>query len=137
MEFPNIGKTCVETSCKQLDFLPIQCECGQVFCSEHFSLHTQRCKISKTLNEDGLKTIQNVFVCSQVDCFERSIVPLKCDECKNHFCIKHRHIVGCKEKNPEEIAKELQKYNEPVKKFEEAKALVDKQVSNCCVFTTE
>lgn len=128
MEFPSSGKNCAQSSCKQLDFLPLQCECGQVFCSEHFPSHTHNCKISKILGEDELKSIKNVFVCSQLDCKERSIVPLICEKCKKHFCIKHRHIVECEERSPEELAKELQKYTAPVVKFNEAKAVVDEKV---------
>lgn len=129
MEFPSTGKKCADSSCKQLDFLPLQCECGQVFCSEHFSLHTQSCKSSKTLTADQLKRITNVFICSHFDCKEKSIVPLICERCKKHFCVKHRHLVECEEKSPEVLAKELEKYVVPVQKFVEAKAVVDKQVS--------
>lgn len=129
MEFPSVGKSCAQSSCNQLDFLPLHCECGQIFCAEHFPVHTQMCKISKVLKEEELKTIQDIFVCSHPECSERSIIPLVCEKCNQHFCIKHRHITECKNKSPEELTKELEKYSQPVEKFNEAKALIDKQVS--------
>lgn len=128
MEFPTAGKICAQSSCKQLDFLPLQCDCGQVFCSEHFFIHTQNCKNSKVIEEKQLRKIENVFVCSNVQCKERSIVPLICERCKKHFCIKHRHLTECEDKSPEVLAQELEKYQEPVQRFTEAKAKVDKQV---------
>ncbi|XP_063789888.1 AN1-type zinc finger protein 2B isoform X2 [Pseudophryne corroboree] len=36
MEFPNLGKHCSESTCKQLDFLPLKCDaCEQIFCKDH------------------------------------------------------------------------------------------------------
>lgn len=129
MEFPETGKNCAESSCKQLDFLPLQCKCGDTFCSEHFATHTQVCSVSRILKEDELQTIENIFVCSNVKCNERSVIPLMCERCKQHYCIKHRHFEQCEEKSAEILAKEVERYTEPVQRFDKAKALVDKQVS--------
>ena len=44
MEFPHLGQHCSETSCKQLDFLPVRCNaCQQMFCTEHFSYTSHNC----------------------------------------------------------------------------------------------
>jgi len=44
MEFPHLGKQCMEISCKKLDFLPINCDaCKKTFCNEHYSYSNHRC----------------------------------------------------------------------------------------------
>jgi len=130
MEIPSLGKHCAENHCKQLDFLPLQCRCGKVFCSEHLNSHAQTCIESKFLSEDELKKIENIFVCSKDGCKERSVVPLICQRCMKHFCIQHRHLTECNEKSEKEIEKEKERYAEPVRQFNAAKAVVDKQVES-------
>ncbi|CAH1981331.1 unnamed protein product [Acanthoscelides obtectus] len=127
MELPSLGKQCAEPTCLQLDFLPLNCKCGQIFCSDHFKVHTQICQVSKNLTEDELKQIENVFVCSHSNCNERSVVPLVCERCHKHFCIKHRHLTGCEEKSAEKLAAEKERYAAPVRRFNEVKDIVDKQ----------
>nr|CAH7759330.1 unnamed protein product [Callosobruchus chinensis] len=127
MELPSLGKQCADTTCHQLDFLPLNCKCGKIFCSDHFKIHTQICQVSRNLTEEELKQIENVFVCSHPNCTERSVVPLVCERCHKHFCIKHRHLTECEEKSAEKIAAEKEKYHAPVRKFNEAKDIVDKQ----------
>ncbi|XP_050498402.1 AN1-type zinc finger protein 1-like [Diabrotica virgifera virgifera] len=128
MELPDIGKQCAHPQCKQLDFLPLNCKCGKTFCSDHFTIHAQECEVSKILSEDELKKIENVYICSHPHCKERSIVALICKRCKQHFCVQHRHLAECKEKDEETLNKEKEKYAAPVRIFNEAKAVVDKQV---------
>ncbi|CAG9859467.1 unnamed protein product [Phyllotreta striolata] len=128
MEFPTAGKHCAHSTCNRLDFLPLQCKCGRVFCSDHFRSHCEQCEQSKYLKEDELKTIDNVLVCSHPGCKERSIVPLICERCKRHYCIKHRHLSECQAKDAETIRQEKEKYAAPVRVFNEAKAAVDLQV---------
>lgn len=130
MEIPNLGKHCAQEHCNQLDFLPLQCRCGKVFCSEHLNTHIQTCIESKFLSEDELRTIENIFICSKQGCKERSVVPLVCQRCKKHFCIHHRHLTECEEKSKTEIEKERERYAEPVRQFQEAKAAVDKEIEN-------
>nr|CAG4652047.1 EOG090X0APF [Triops cancriformis] len=44
MELPHLGKHCSETSCNQLDFLPIQCDaCNKVFCMDHTTYDSHNC----------------------------------------------------------------------------------------------
>ncbi|KAG1682254.1 AN1-type zinc finger protein 2B [Nymphon striatum] len=51
MEFPDLGKHCSVTLCKQLDFLPVQCDCcNEIFCLEHFSYSKHNC--SKAYTKD-------------------------------------------------------------------------------------
>lgn len=47
MEFPDLGKHCSESTCKQLDFLPITCDaCKQDFCKDHFSYAGHKCPLA-------------------------------------------------------------------------------------------
>lgn len=129
MEFPSFSKQCAESSCKQLDFLPLHCKCGLIFCSDHFNLHIKNCETSNYVLEGELKKIEDVYVCSHQNCGERSIVPLICERCRQHFCIKHRHLTLCEEKSEEQLQKEREKYTEPQQRFNKAKAIVDEQVN--------
>lgn len=44
MEFPNLGQHCSESTCRQLDFLPMKCDaCGKVFCVDHFTYLKHNC----------------------------------------------------------------------------------------------
>ncbi|KAM9057009.1 AN1-type zinc finger protein 2A isoform 3-T3 [Megaptera novaeangliae] len=44
MEFPDLGKHCSEKTCKQLDFLPLECDaCKQDFCKDHFTYAAHKC----------------------------------------------------------------------------------------------
>lgn len=128
MELPSLDKHCNEKDCSQLDFLPLLCKCGKVFCSNHFNKHVRSCESSRFLSEEELKKIENVTVCSYSECKERIIVPIICERCRKSFCVKHRHLQECKEKDADIIAAEKEKYAAPVRLFKEAKAYVDKEV---------
>ncbi|XP_022741401.1 zinc finger AN1 domain-containing stress-associated protein 12-like [Durio zibethinus] len=42
--FPDLGKHCQHSDCRQLDFLPFKCEgCHKVFCLEHRSYKSHEC----------------------------------------------------------------------------------------------
>ncbi|KAM8934431.1 AN1-type zinc finger protein 2B isoform 2-T2 [Pelodytes ibericus] len=44
MEFPDLGKHCSESTCKQLDFLPLKCDaCEQIFCKDHITYVLHEC----------------------------------------------------------------------------------------------
>ncbi|XP_053554178.1 AN1-type zinc finger protein 2B [Bombina bombina] len=44
MEFPDLGKHCSESTCKQLDFLPLKCDaCEQIFCKDHITYALHKC----------------------------------------------------------------------------------------------
>ncbi|CAH2307287.1 AN1-type zinc finger 2B [Pelobates cultripes] len=44
MELPDLGKHCSESTCKRLDFLPLECDaCGDVFCKDHLTYDQHKC----------------------------------------------------------------------------------------------
>lgn len=129
MELPNIGQQCSEISCKQLDFLPLTCKCGKLFCSEHFAKHSPDCSAIHTQDVQIPVNTEADYICSYPSCRNKSYVPLICEKCNKHFCVEHRHIVDCNEKTIEQITAELEKFTAPVKQFNEAKLQIDKQVS--------
>lgn len=126
MEFPSAGQQCSHTLCKQLDFLPLHCQCGKLFCSEHFNLHVLNCQFDRI--ESEARSIQNLYHCSFDGCFETFIIPITCERCKQHFCIKHRHMERCEEKTTEVLAQERELYAAPKRQFEQAKTKVDEQI---------
>ncbi|KAL3288096.1 hypothetical protein HHI36_002546 [Cryptolaemus montrouzieri] len=128
MEFPSIGVQCTQENCKQLDFLPQVCSCGKSFCLEHFQAHSLICHVKDNIVTE-LNCIDNIYVCSEKGCSDRSIVPLLCQNCKKHFCIQHRHIAECTPKTDEQYKQERQKLAAPVEQFNLAKANVDKEIS--------
>ncbi|CAH8511450.1 unnamed protein product [Heterobilharzia americana] len=45
MEFPNLGANCAVSTCRKLDFLPVQCSgCHSIFCKDHYSYNSHNCK---------------------------------------------------------------------------------------------
>eukprot|EP00058_Branchiostoma_floridae_P026251 XP_002611741.1 hypothetical protein BRAFLDRAFT_284089 [Branchiostoma floridae] len=46
-EFPDLGAHCSETFCKQLDFLPMKCDCCEkIFCKDHILYRQHNCESS-------------------------------------------------------------------------------------------
>ncbi|XP_037094402.1 AN1-type zinc finger protein 2A-like [Pollicipes pollicipes] len=44
MEFPDLGKHCSQSSCRQIDFLPVKCDaCQNIFCKDHFTYAQHQC----------------------------------------------------------------------------------------------
>uniref|UniRef100_A0A4X2JPC4 AN1-type domain-containing protein n=1 Tax=Vombatus ursinus TaxID=29139 RepID=A0A4X2JPC4_VOMUR len=44
MEFPALVEHCSEKTCKQLDFLPLNCDaCDKVFCKDHVQYEQHKC----------------------------------------------------------------------------------------------
>ncbi|XP_035828414.1 AN1-type zinc finger protein 2A isoform X2 [Aplysia californica] len=44
MEFPHLGQHCNESTCKQLDFLPMKCDaCSKIFCRDHIMYTSHKC----------------------------------------------------------------------------------------------
>lgn len=128
MELPQIGQQCGDSSCKQLDFLPLKCKCGKTFCSDHFPIHVETCQVSNQEKSAELKKIEGLYNCSHPNCTTTSIVPILCERCNKNFCIKHRHLTECEAKHPEVIEAEKEKYAAPLRQFNEAKAIVDKEL---------
>lgn len=63
MEFPNLGQHCSESTCRQLDFLPMKCDaCGKVFCVDHFTYLKHNCDSAyKKDVQVSLKYLYNMF----------------------------------------------------------------------------
>ncbi|XP_036682171.1 AN1-type zinc finger protein 2A isoform X4 [Balaenoptera musculus] len=99
MEFPDLGKHCSEKTCKQLDFLPLECDaCKQDFCKDHFTYAAHKCPFA-------FKKDVQVPVCPLCN----SPVPVKKDEipdvvvgahmdggCKRHPGRKKEEVLGGK-----------------------------------------
>lgn len=130
MELPNLDKHCSHKDCKQLDFLPLECKCKRLFCSKHFALHAEECPLKVDVVSEDKSKIEEVYKCSEAGCKSTSLVPLICEKCKQHFCVTHRHVVGCSPPDPEVIAAEKEKYAAPVKQFNDVKANIDQKVSS-------
>ncbi|XP_041376004.1 AN1-type zinc finger protein 1-like [Gigantopelta aegis] len=91
-ELPDLGKQCSVETCKQLDFLPFQCDgCGNVFCSDHRTKDNHGCSLclqeKTTLEYNGPKA----FTCDLNGCGNRELTPLPCEHCQRSFCLRHRH----------------------------------------------
>lgn len=129
MEFPETGKRCSVKDCKLLDFLPFVCEhCQVTFCKEHFNTDSHEC--SKTENTKSVvEQSATSFLCSKESCEDASPIEMPCANCKQHFCVAHRHH-GCLELSETERTQKLKKWQIPKKQFAEAKAIVDQQIAD-------
>lgn len=92
-----IGRLCEYVTCGVRDYLPFQCDlCKKYFCLEHFKNHDclGRNKI-KTRNKTKKQKIKRnkikKYICSVKNCQEKSFTMLKCFQCENHYCLKHRY----------------------------------------------
>ncbi|XP_031573546.1 AN1-type zinc finger protein 2A-like [Actinia tenebrosa] len=57
MEFPHLGQHCTLKTCKQLDFLPMQCDaCSETFCKDHVRYADHSC-------EQAYKKVNQVPIC--------------------------------------------------------------------------
>lgn len=128
MELPHIGQQCSESNCKQLDFLSLQCKCAKFFCSKHFKRHVQECPELQSNRDSILRRLHDLYGCAKINCKIKSVVPITCETCKQHFCIAHRHFADCLPNDAQFLAAETEKGARSVKLFNEAKAAVDKQV---------
>ena len=67
MELPHIGKSCSNTACNRLDFLPYKCDlCSKIFCQDHREYKDHNCP-------EQYRVDQQVPVCPK--CGE--IIPIK------------------------------------------------------------
>lgn len=59
MEFPDFGKHCAYKDCKQLDFLPIECDnCRAMFCKDHSRIDSHQCVSSDVISSEK-KLVRN------------------------------------------------------------------------------
>lgn len=91
----NIGQHCTLASCKQLDFLPCECDlCGLVFCKDHAAYDAHGCSNygSATIHDKKQSESTSVsYTCSVGGCSSRELAEIKCDLCGNCYCLAHRH----------------------------------------------
>eukprot|EP01018_Ginkgo_biloba_P022681 Gb_30953 [translate_table: standard] len=100
--FPDLGKHCMEESCRTLDFLPLKCNgCNKVFCAEHRSEKDHDCpnvdmndrqKHSQSGQCDPDNRLKKrpkccVRRCKEILTFSNTNV---CKSCVGKTCLKHR-----------------------------------------------
>lgn len=91
----DIGQHCSLPACKQLDFLPFECDlCGLVFCKDHAAYDAHSCSEYASAAAYGKKQSECTsvsYACSVSGCSSRELVEIKCDLCNNCYCLVHRH----------------------------------------------
>ena len=91
----DIGQHCSLPTCKQLDFLPCECDlCGLVFCKVHSAYDAHSCSEYGSAAAYGKRQSECIsvsYACSLSGCINREFIEMKCDLCNNHYCLAHRH----------------------------------------------
>ncbi|XP_067652050.1 AN1-type zinc finger protein 1-like [Haliotis asinina] len=91
-EFPNIGKQCSVDTCKQLDFLPFECDgCEKIYCLLHRTKDGHNCSRSCVKDNTVEYTGEKGFTCMLENCHKRELTPVLCPHCSQSFCLSHRH----------------------------------------------
>ncbi|KAL4235022.1 AN1-type zinc finger protein 1 [Mactra antiquata] len=91
-ELPSLGKHCCFLDCKQLDFLPFDCDgCGKLFCKDHRTKDCHNCtkELSTTVSHDY--TGVTGYTCTLDSCSNRELTEIVCNKCQQSFCLSHRH----------------------------------------------
>ncbi|XP_050535419.1 AN1-type zinc finger protein 1-like isoform X2 [Daktulosphaira vitifoliae] len=100
MEFPNFGKHCAYTDCKQLDFLPVHCGlCQKIFCSDHSRPDNHQCIPTTVVEDTGIKFETTWYKCTHETCDTKNPCEMLCPKCDKHYCLAHRHH-GCLDELP-------------------------------------
>lgn len=102
------------------DFLPVTCDsCYLTFCMEHYPYNKHHCQVPEDFSPlcpvcnravpfkrgDDLNAIIDEHIekncsvvrtavftpCSFLNCKQKTLVPIVCDDCQNIYCITHRH----------------------------------------------
>jgi len=91
----DIGQHCSLATCKQLDFLPCECDlCGLVFCRDHAAYDAHSCSEYDSEAAHGRKQSEYMsvsYACSVSSCNSSELIEIKCDLCGNCYCLAHRH----------------------------------------------
>ncbi|CAG7722471.1 unnamed protein product [Allacma fusca] len=108
MEFPSLGQHCSEPSCRQLDFLPVNCDsCKNTFCMDHYSYVRHNCPTSFTKNvQVPVCPLCNTLIPGKVDELPDIRVSRHIDaDCKSDRAVSRRKVYankcsvkGCKQK---------------------------------------
>uniref|UniRef100_A0A8D8YBS0 AN1-type zinc finger protein 1 n=1 Tax=Cacopsylla melanoneura TaxID=428564 RepID=A0A8D8YBS0_9HEMI len=132
MELPHLGKQCGESTCKQLDFLPFQCDlCKCIYCKEHMSPVSHNCSEYKdnVLLEKPTTTSIVSYKCSASECSALDQVEMVCENCARHFCVSHRfHECHQVDTNPRKQLREQWKQHKA--EFKQAKLVAEKQIES-------
>ncbi|XP_041978845.1 AN1-type zinc finger protein 1-like [Aricia agestis] len=122
MEFPSLGDHCQNDECKQIDFLPLQCKCGKVYCREHFNDHclSGDCELAPPPRPVNFKSDDVIYKCSQKGCRKGNLHDMNCNKCGKHYCIEHRFHPTCPEIDDETMAQKIEEYEAPRRQFAEA-----------------
>uniref|UniRef100_A0A1E1W5H2 AN1-type domain-containing protein n=1 Tax=Pectinophora gossypiella TaxID=13191 RepID=A0A1E1W5H2_PECGO len=131
MEFPTLGENCQYENCNQIDFLPLQCKCGKVFCREHFNAHclSGECQLAPEPKEVNLKTDDKIFKCSEKGCRKGSLHEMLCSKCGKHYCIEHRFHPSCPEIDDETMAAKIEQLEAPRRQFREANKHLQEKIT--------
>ena len=130
----SIGQHCSLAACKQLDFLPCECDlCGQVFCKDHATYDAHRCsKYGSTVahNNKQPECTSVSYSCSVIGCSSRELIEIKCDLCSNCYCLAHRHYDDHKCASVPDVPKEkLPKTTALVNRMLDANAATSKPLN--------
>jgi len=127
----DIGQHCSLDTCKQLDFLPCECDlCGLVFCKDHAAYDVHSCSKYESAAAHGKKQLECTsvsYACSMSGCNSRELIEIKCDLCGSCYCLAHRHYDDHKCTCAPDVQREkLPKTTELVNKMLSAKSAASK-----------
>ncbi|XP_038050391.1 AN1-type zinc finger protein 1-like [Patiria miniata] len=116
----DIGKHCSVKSCKQLDFLPFQCNgCSGIFCLDHRSFDAHCCSQANITHDHKDLDAPTSYGCSFPECPDKELIPVSCQHCRNNYCLSHRHQQDHDCTKLEETAPRMAKTAELVEKIQE------------------
>ncbi|KAI0710459.1 hypothetical protein C8T65DRAFT_829639 [Cerioporus squamosus] len=99
---PSVGAHCSLPSCNLNDFLPIRCQCQQLFCRDHIAADVHHCpaqqatqntdtpssKLQRCAAQGCNKPSLESFIATPTDTTNRS--PAVCSGCSQAYCAQHR-----------------------------------------------
>jgi len=129
----DIGQHCSLPTCKQLDFLPCECDfCGLMFCKDHAAYDAHSCSQYCSASAHGTKQSEYTsvsYACSMSGCSSRELIEIKCELCNNYFCLAHRHYDDHKCSNVPVHEEKRPKTTELVNKMLTAKPATSKPLN--------
>jgi len=130
----DIGLHCSLPTCKQLDFLPCECDlCRLVFCKDHAAYDAHSCSMYGSVAADGKKQSESTpasYACFVSGCSNFELIEIKCNACDSCYCLAHRHYDDHKCANIPSVQEErLPKTTELVNQLLNAKSATAKPPS--------
>lgn len=131
MEFHTLGEHCQFENCNRIDFLPLQCKCGKVYCREHFMEHclSGECELAPKPKDVNLKCDDKIFKCFEKGCKRGSLHEMLCSKCNKHYCIEHRFHPSCPEIDEETLAAKKEIIEAPKRQFREANKHLQEKIT--------